>query len=530
MGNYGMQVVVFVSGAVLMALEMLGSRILAPYFGSSIFVWGSLISVFLAALSVGYLLGGTYADRRPKLSSLAGVLAIAGAITAMLPWYYGAINEMIANADLGPRFGPLLAATLLFLVPSIFMGMVSPLAIRLQVTQLETVGNTAGTLYAVSTLGSIVGTLGTSFFLIAWLRVSLIVHLLGLTLLILAALLAFVPGWQKQPIAPATDKKQAKKHKKKANKALGLLIIFALAGSVLITSGGPTLAADPDFYATKKVFEKDSLYHHITVMDEGGMRYLRFDNSWQSGMDLRNPYKLVFDYTKYFHLGPLINPGAKKALFIGLGGGSVPKNFRLNYPNLYMDAIEIDPEVIRVAKEYFHVKEDDHLRLMAKDGRAFLRKSKDQYDLIFLDAYQADNIPFHLTTSQYLQELCQHLQPDGLVVSNIIGAVAGPQSRLFRAMIKTYQQVFAQVYVFPVWGDNERQENVRRNIVVIGSNSREPINWEKVEAAAYQLTETLVEPCDLPLLLAGRYTKTIPTSDVPVLDDDYAPVDALIHW
>ena len=163
-------IVVFVSGAVLMALEIAGSRVLAPNFGSSIFVWGSLISVVMTALSIGYYWGGWLSAREPSYGKLATLLVIPGVVIFFLPFIYPAMNDWIAGFDLGIRLSPLLACGVLFLLPGIFLGTVSPYVIRLAATKINTVGSTAGTLYAVSTAGSIFGTLLTAFYLIPDIR------------------------------------------------------------------------------------------------------------------------------------------------------------------------------------------------------------------------------------------------------------------------------------------------------------------------------------------------------------------------
>ncbi|MGH7871629.1 MAG: fused MFS/spermidine synthase, partial [Candidatus Binatia bacterium] len=178
--------VVFVSGAVLMALEIVGSRVLAPYFGSSIFVWGSLISVVMAALSIGYYWGGWMSAREPSYGKLLALLVVPGILIFFLPFAYPQINEWIASHDFGTRLNPLIACSALFLLPGVFLGTISPYVIRLAATKLHMVGSTAGTLYAVSTCGSIFGTLLTAFYLIPVLGVSNIIHALGLTLVCLS--------------------------------------------------------------------------------------------------------------------------------------------------------------------------------------------------------------------------------------------------------------------------------------------------------------------------------------------------------
>ncbi|KAF5058008.1 hypothetical protein DSECCO2_350880 [anaerobic digester metagenome] len=186
--------VAFLSGGVLLGLEIVASRILAPYFGNSVYVWGSLISVFLLALSIGYWLGGVLADRRPSLGTLALILATAAVFILVLPLVYLPVGRFISELDLEFRFSVLLISVLFFLVPSVLMGMVSPFAIKLSATALEEIGRTSGRVYAISTLGSISGALAVSFFFIQWLGTRAIVVVLGLILLALALLCAAWEG------------------------------------------------------------------------------------------------------------------------------------------------------------------------------------------------------------------------------------------------------------------------------------------------------------------------------------------------
>src|SRR5918995_1406390 len=196
-----LNIIVFISGAVLMGLEIVGSRVLAPYFGSSIFVWGSLISVVLAALSIGYYWGGWLSVREPSYSRLLTLLLIPGILIFFLPFIYPTVNEWVAGVDFGTRLNPLIASTIYFLLPGVFLGTISPYVIRLAATQLNTVGSTAGTLYAVSTAGSIFGTLLTAFYLIPVLGVSNIIHCLGIMLVCLSLLV--VPLIRLHRLSPA---------------------------------------------------------------------------------------------------------------------------------------------------------------------------------------------------------------------------------------------------------------------------------------------------------------------------------------
>jgi spermidine synthase len=490
-----LQLTVFVCGAVLLGLEIVGSRVLAPYFGSSIFVWGSLISTFLAGLTIGYYVGGFLADRRPRLPAMAVLILIAGVLVVVLPVTAPPVSRAIASVDFGPRLNPLLATLCLFFLPSVFMGTVSPYAIKLAASSLATIGNTAGSVYAISTAGSIVGALLTAFYLIQMIGVRSILYSLGITLMALALLLIIVNR--------ATIGRLSKRAM-----AWGMVVIFCFSL--------PALAASNILY------EKDSLYHHIIVSEVDGLRTLRFDRLRQSALDLKDPDRMVFHYTQYLHLAMIFHDNPQRALFIGLGGGSAPRRFHRDYPSLLIDVAELDPEVVSVAKRYFMFQESDRMKVQAVDGRLFLQKTPHRYDVIVLDAYYADAIPFHLTTREFLAELKAKLTPTGIVVSNVIGSVRGADSKLFRSILKTLEIELAQTYVFPV-------EEVS-NIIVIATQGKERLSKQEVIRRARRLEDERKVQFPIEQMAHTYVLERIPQDDVPVLTDDYAPVDGLLHF
>ncbi len=526
-----LRLVVFLGGAILMALEIVGSRVLSPYFGSSIFVWGSLISIFLTALSVGYYWGGRLADRRPNLKVLGALVAIPGALIWLLPFYFPIVNEWVAAMDLGPRFSPLLTSTLLFAVPSIFLGTISPYAIRLEIQSVETAGNTAGSLYALSTAGSIVGTLAASFFLIPMMGVRNILHTLGLLLLIIAAgsLLMGVRQGTKRPhtkeFGATSNKSRTQRTQPRQRGRANTLVLLLAVGLVLLGALTPWEGESSEF-----VYTKESLYHHIKVRDAGRLRILHFDNSFQSAINLDDPDEQVFMYTRYLHLGRLFAPDAQNSIFVGLGAGSAPRRFHRDYPEMTIDVVEIDPEVVAVAERYFGLETDERLRVWARDGRLFTKQTDARYDLAVLDAYFAESIPFHLTTVEFLREVQSRLTADGVVVANVIGAVSGPQSRLFRSMLATYDEVFPQVYVFLVGASGKLPNDTVRNIIVIATQGGERLSREQIAALAEQSLQSGAMSIDVRPFVDSLVGEPIPTADVPVLTDDYAPVDALQHF
>lgn len=493
--------VVFVCGAVLMALEIVGSRILAPYFGNSIFVWGSLISVVLAALSLGYWLGGIVADRWPRLSVMGVLIAVPGVMIALLPFAYPPLNRAITGSDLGARLSPLVSCLVLFLAPSVFLGTISPFAVRLQARAVTTVGTTAGALYAVSTAGSIAGTLVTAFYLITVLGVGNIVHALGLTLLVLAGLV-FLGNRRVVPAAAALV-------------GAGLLLSAALWTA---RKG----AVEPGL-----VLDRDSFYNHIHVVDTDGTRYMDFDNLRQSAMLLGDPWELRLRYTRFLALALAFQPDPKRALILGLGGGSFPKRLYRDFPQLAVDAVDIDPEVIAIAKRYFQVPEDSRLRLHARDGRRFVRETDARYDLVFLDAYNSDTIPFHLTTREFYREVEARLAPGGFVVSNIIGSLRGPQSGFFRAMYRTLAETFPTVHVIPTYDVSRAIPLGEINIILIAARDRERLSRAELMTRVGRVGGKLVAASDLVEYASYLLEVPITISDVPILTDDFAPVELL---
>lgn len=506
-----LRLIVFVAGAVLMALELAGSRVLAPYFGNAIFVWGSLIGMVLGAMGLGYYFGGRLADRLPRQGVLAALLLLAGAWTFLLPRIGEPVNGWVLAQGYGLRTGPLVASFLLFAGPSLLMAMVTPFAIRLAARSMERLGSLAGELSGLSTLGSIAGTLLTAFYLVPAFGVTRILTLLGLTL-VLAALVLNLAALRTERL-PAGIGTAA---------ALLLLLAAGLGvGSPLPAADGPAATAGDGI-----IFERDTLYHHIAVMDEGGSRYLRFDNSWQSGMYLDDPVKARFAYTDYFLLTYAFNPGPERALLVGLGGGSIPKRFLAVDPEIRMDVIELDPVVVDVARRYFALPDDSRLQIYTGDGRKYLQDTDETYDLIMLDAYYADAIPFHLTTEEFLLDLRDRLAPGGLVAANVIGALAGPRSELFRSFYKTYAGVFPDLYVFPVGG---RAPEDYQNILLVGLTEPRYLSSSELTARLRSLPEPLASETVLRRYAAGLYGEGVETADVPTLTDDYAPVDRLLY-
>src|SRR5918996_1446962 len=492
-----LNIIVFISGAVLVGLEIVGSRVLAPYFGSSIFVWGSLISVVMAALSVGYYWGGWLSAREPSYSRLLTLLLIPGILIFILPFFYLPVNEWIVSIDFGIRLNPLIASSIFFLPPGIFLGTVSPYVIRLAATKLSTVGSTAGTLYAVSTCGSIFGTLLTAFYLIPLIGVRNIIHSLGITLICLS--LVVVPLVKVRSLA------------------------VRRAVTALFVIGFITMWWTPKTWA-KNILQKDTFYHRIRIEEDNEARYMYFDRTLQSAMNLKDPTALRLIYSRYTSLGFAFRPDAKKILIIGLGGGSIPKKLLKEFPSLEIDAVELDPEVIQIAKTHFNVRESNNLRLHAQDGRMFLSRTRHQYDIIMLDAYFTDAMPFHLATKEFFELAQKKLTPNGIIVANLISAVTGPSGKIVRSFVKTQRQVFPQTYIFAARRPDNVSVDTIQNVIVIATRDKQRLDIKEIVKRATSIDKGLF-PNPIQDIAVAYFDRPLPDHDVPVLTDDYAPTD-----
>jgi spermidine synthase len=520
---------VFTSGAVLLGVEIAASRVLAPYFGNSLFVWGALIGVVLSGLAIGYWLGGVLADRLPASSLLAAALAAGGVAVLVVPFIDEPVLEWIVSVDPGPRLNPVLAALILFGIPSVVLAAATPIAVRLAGRSLRTMGRTAGRLFSISTVGSIVGTFLTAFYLVPELGTDQLLALLAAVLLGAVVVLsvterlrvaalcgtALCAGAIAATLALAPETGGVLTEAQRTNWSP----VYRLA-----TGGAP--APEQELRGLTLVHARDSRYHHIVVAEDSRSRYLRFDNTNQSGMYLDDPFATRFEYTDYLQLGLAYNPDAARMLFIGLGGGSAPKLVWRAFPELELAVAELDPDVVDIAYDYFDVPRDPRLQIETEDGRQFLDGSSQRWDVIAIDAFYADAIPFHLTTREFLDLARSRLTPGGVVVTNVIGTLEGPRSRLFRSMYKTYRSAFPTVLVHPVIRPGYRRDRLQ-NLILVATEGAAP-STPFLEERWEELRERSPDAPDLREAIANRYELPVPLEGVPLLTDDYAPTDALL--
>ena len=499
---------VFVAGMASMSLEFAASRILIPVFGSSIYTWGSLIGVILTGLSLGYHIGGKLADKNPSFLKLCLVIFSAGLYIIFIPFIAPALTTSFIQFVSDTQYASLFAVFTLLILPTFLLGIVSPYAIKLATRRLAELGNVSGNLYSLSTIGSIVGTFLTVFVLIPTFEINYIIFGLGVTLMGFSSLfgLARIP-------------------KVLAVFVVVLLIFFP---SISLSSANTVM-----LHTGTLVYEKETLYSHLDVIDNGNIRTLYLDGNIHSQMYKDKPEELVNTYTKYFHLGFLFNPAAKDVLFVGGGGFSGPKNFLNMYSDVRVDVVEIDPDVISAARNYFNLPPDNvtgsRLMIYNDDARNFLSKTEKKYDLIILDAFSKNYVPFHLLTLEYFQLLDKRLSSDGVIISNSIGSMAGDRSDIVRAVHKTISQVFPSVYVFPTEHNSGNLQNI-----MLAAMKTPSVEYSKDELRQLASNNDNNNHNSSTVLadiayLEHLYEAELKTKDVPLLTDQFAPVEILIN-
>lgn len=444
-----LSVVVFTSGAVVMAFEMVGSRVLAPLFGSSVVVWTALIGIILGALSVGYLLGGRVADKRPDKKWLALILFSSALLIAGMAVVKGDVLLMLANLP-GLRLGVTLSALILFAPASVLLGMVSPFAARLALRDVEHSGATVGNLYALSTSGSIVGTFLAGFWLLPVMGHTALLFWLAAILMSIAALLLV--------------------SRRQGAAALALAAFFILAA--FSTGADAVLNADGDGIDIDTQYARVRIFEDVDWSTSRPVLRMNINNGYSSAMflDTEDPVDLVYAYTRFYRLAdhfvqsasesgaldPLRSPGqVRRALMIGGAAYSYPKSFLATHPDAHLDVVEIDPALTTLAEEYFYLEKDHpRLTIFHEDGRTFLNRAaseeREPYDAMYVDAFSSNAIPYQLASREAVSRMRDLLTEDGVVVVNTISPINGEDGKFFRALYWTYRDVFPRVEIFHV--------------------------------------------------------------------------------
>jgi spermidine synthase len=493
---------VFASGMTTLGIEFAASRLLGSVFGTSNLVWAAIIGLILIYLTIGYYLGGRWADKQPRYEVLYTIL-LWGAFTAgLVPFIARPVLFSAADAFDQLRIGILLGAfsavLVLLVIPVTLLGTISPFAIRLEMSDSREAGKTAGRIYAISTLGSFLGTFTPDLLLIPWLGTrltfvvfSLILLLVGLVGLLMASGWRSALKWSWMPI-----------------------LIFILA---LLWGTGPIKKT------ANQIYEKESSYNYIQVLERDGYRYLRL-NEGQGIHSIYHPDQIAFWGTwmqvlpaPFFNSPPFTPADVKDMAIIGLAAGTSARQATWAFGPIPIDGFEIDQEILNVGRTFFEMNEEN-LNPIAEDGRWGLAHSAKRYTLISIDAYRPPYIPWHLTTREFFQIVFDHLDDNGALVLNV--GRTPEDEELLAGLAASIQAVFPAVYVMDVPGTynsiiyatvrSTRWQNLEENLTLLReSGQAEPILLESMEIALNNL-------------------RPVP-QDGQVFTDDKAPIERITN-
>ena len=486
-------VIVFTASACTLIIEIVAGRILAPSIGVSLYTWTSIIGVVLAGISVGNYVGGLIADRYPSPVTL-GIILLASAVAsvAILPMDYLVSGPLLALPII-PRIVLLTAA--LFLAPAFIMGMVSPVVIKLRLSDLSQTGNVVGKIYAVSTAGSILGTFLTGFVLVQFLGTRMVILIVSLVLLAMA--MAFGNLWR--VLRPGV-----------VGGALGFL--FA---AVLFTNLLDSECIRESNYFCIKVRARD--------IGDREVRVLYLDALLHSYVDVDDPLFLHYSYEKVF--GDLATTIAYRGtgldtLFIGGGGYTMPRFMEVMFPESNLEVVEIDPEVTDVAMEYLALPRETNILTYTEDARTKLQElPRGKYEFIIGDAFNDVSVPYHLTTLEFNEMVRGLLSDDGVYAINVVDRMYS--GRFLRSVVHTLQQTFQYVYVMR--DDMQWMNDDRFTFVVTASGA--PLNAMDIEVA------NSVNGRDAPVtrfMPPGRFSAWLEEGREVVLTDDFVPVDGML--
>ena len=499
MKKYRPEIIIFIVNAIYMILELIASRVLSPYFGNSNMVWTSVIGIILLSSSLGNYLGGVIADRKNLNKNLKLILLISGVLIMLIPIIQGSVLRIITLLINDIKIGAIISTMILFFIPSMLIGLLSPIIVKLRMKDLEEVGKVSGKISALATLGSITGTFLGGFYLIPSFGCNQIMFVLA----IIMFLLIFVA---EENIV-----------KKKTNKLILCVLICIMlcltlfyfyiknneenAKKVLNGEFGITVSYDTE-YGRVLIYNLEDQF--------GGHRTLNIDRGNESATYINEEkrYDLVYEYTKYYDLMFKSSNEIKDTLMIGGAGYSYPKYYISNYLDKNMDVVEIDGKVVEIAKKYFYLDQlieefdlenNNRLNLITQDGRVYLNKNTKKYDAILNDAFAGESPAKTMATLEAVEKIYNSLNENGVYLTNIISSIGGENSKFIKAEVNTLKQVFKNVYVVPCRDINDLE--LRQNNMVIATD-------------AELVIENVVN---------------LDTNNTIILTDNYCPIDSLTN-
>lgn len=483
MKKYILEITVFICGAIGMILELIAARVLSPYVGSSNLIWTTIIGIMLTSMSLGYWIGGKKADKNPNKDSLSDFILL-GAITAsLIPLFETIVVKQLSNISDNLVLVAMASATIVFGIPSFVLATVSPFAVKLVDKEYINVGEVSGRISSLSTIGSIVGTFLGGFFLIPTFGIRTIIFGVVIVLLMLSILL----------------------HEKKDKKYFLLIAVIAISiigfqaiGKVVFDRKNSDIIKDVDSEYSrifvKQVAAKDTTYKTLQV-DDGLESYINEETG-----------EMGAEYLYYYNLANYYLKNNKSTLMIGGAAYTYPTYYLNNFKDKTIDVSEIDEKMTKLATSEFSLNTDNpRLHIYHQDGRSFLNKTANKYDVILIDAFKGTNAPFELTTYEAMENAKKSLNDNGMVITNIISSVTGSESKFINYEHSTYKKVFDDVKVFKV---NKINDNTRQNLILIGFKGN-----KEVDKTVYEQYKNLLD----------NELKDF-SSNTGISTDNYAPI------
>ena len=419
MKKHKLEIIVFLSGAIGMGLELIAARVLSPYVGSSNVVWTSIIGIILASMSIGYWIGGKKADKDADIDKLSNILLLAAIFTGAIPLLETAIVKLFAGIIPNLIIAAILCAIIVFSIPSFILAMISPFAVKIKSKEDNEIGSLSGRISSLSTIGSIFGTFLMGFVLIPNIGVT--------------------------------------------NINIGVTIILVLMS----------------FIAREKI-DKKFIYTRIWVKQiqtqKANYKTLQVDTGLESYIN-QETGEMGARYLRYYDLFEYFDKDAKNTLLIGGAAYTYPIHYLQKYQDKKIDVVEIDDKMTQIAVEQFGLNiNDSRLHVFNQDGRSYLNYSKNKYDTILIDAFKGLNAPFELTTYEALVHAKNMLNENGLVLTNIIASIEGEESDFIEYEYATYRAVFDDVKIFMV-ANKDRMD--RQNLILVGIKGNPQIDETK---------------------------------------------------
>ena len=483
MKKHKLEIIVFLSGAIGMGLELIAARVLSPYVGSSNVVWTSIIGIILASMSIGYWIGGKKADKNANLDKLSNILLLVAIFTGLIPLLETVIVKLFAGIISNLIVAAILCAIIVFSIPSFILAMISPFAVKIKSMEDDEIGSLSGRISSLSTIGSIVGTFLMGFVLIPNIGVTNIN--IGVTILLV--LMSFI-----------AREKIDKKFIYTSILSICIILILVILGKWIFKLSNPDI-----------VLDTDSQYSRIWVKQiqtqKANYKTLQVDTGLESYIN-QETGEMGARYLRYYDLFEYFNKDAKNTLLIGGAAYTYPIHYLQKYKDKKIDVVEIDDKMTQIAVEQFGLNiNDSRLQVFNQDGRSYLNYSKNKYDTILIDAFKGLNAPFELTTYEALVHARNMLNENGMVLTNIIASIEGEESDFIEYEYSTYKAVFDDVKIFMV-ANKDRTD--KQNLILVGIKGKPHIDETKTSEYLQYLDMEVTEF----------------ETDKNIVTDDFAPI------